>query len=228
MYIISEASSVTMSTPKKIKKVKDKIRMECILQTYGDINRNRRRYGRKVLEEAVKSVNERIREGTFLGELDHPIDQNPVRQVTVLYKNCSHRILDTGWSGNKLIGVVETLNTPNGQILKNLAMDIPVGFSFRGMGEVKQLNENGETIFEVTGPLVVITWDSVSFPSHKEARMIKITEGVAKTIQESVGFNCYHESDGRICTPDGICYLPNDFDKLVERKMIDIKKKYWL
>ena len=227
MYIISESSNVSGSIPKITKKSAEKIRFECCLQTVGDINRNRRRYMETVMKEGLGKVQQRINEGSFIGELDHPTEvNNPMRQVTVLYKEASHRIMECGWDGNKLIGVVETLRTPNGTILKNLAEDgLPVGFSFRGMGDLRQVSENGQVVYNVESPLHVITWDSVSFPSHSQATLIKITENVMSVIQEAVSFV---EEDGRICTSDGYCYFPNDFDKLVNRRIVKLTEKYTL
>lgn len=226
MYILNEGATI-METPSKIKKMKNKIRMECILQTTGDINRNGRRYSRHVVENGISSVEEKIKKGMFLGELDHPIDRNPTRQVTVLYKEVSHRIIETGWDGNKLIGIVETLSTQNGKNLMGLAVEdkIPVGFSFRGMGDVQQINEGGRTINEVKGPIYVVTWDAVSNPSHEQATMIRITEDTSKIIQESFANIEYEEKNGMICTSEGICYIPNTFDMMVERKLVSVKEK---
>lgn len=222
-FIIVESGGIS-SIPTNIKKGRDKIRCEVCLQTANDVNRNKRRYRKELIEGALAKLQERIGEGSLLGELDHPIDRNPVRQVTVLYKEASHRFMETGWDGNKLISVIETLRTPNGTILKNLAEDgIPVGYSFRGMGDLRQVNEGGQIFFEVQDPLHAITWDAVSYPSHLQAKTIKITESVANTLFESVGFI---EESGYIKTEDGIIYFPNDFDKLVEQRVIDLTDKF--
>jgi len=225
MYIISEAPSVR-TIPKKLKSLKEgKIRLKVGLQTGDVINRNRRRYGKGLLESGVKSVGDRVKEGSFLGELDHPTDKaSASRQITVLYKEASHKFCEMGWEGNKLVSVIDTLRTPNGTILKNLAEDgVPVGFSFRGMGDLKQINEGGKTFFDVQPPLHVITWDAVSYPSHEGARLIEITESVTKIIYETTGIS---ESNGMICTEDGHCYFPNDFDTLVEKRIIKLVNKF--
>lgn len=224
MFIISEDSSVR-SIPKKIKSVgKDRIRMECCLQTVGDVNRNRRRYSKQLMMEGIIKIDERVKEGSFLGELDHPIDTNPIRQVTVLYKESSHQILELGWTNDMLIGVIETTRSPNGTILKNYAEDnIPIGYSFRGMGDLKQTSEGGSVIYDVAPPLHIITWDAVSFPSHQKAKMIKITEGVTQMLHEAAGVV---EQNGMICTKEGYCYLPNDFDRMVEQRVISLKEKF--
>jgi len=226
MYIFAEAAT-TMIIPKKIKELKEGIlRLLVGLQTGNDVNRNRRRYATPLLKEGVASISDRVTEGGFLGELDHPIDKDPVRQVTVLYKEASHKFCEMGWDGNKLVAVIETLRTPNGEILKNLAEDkIPIGFSFRGMGDLKPVTENGQSIYEVVGPLHVVTWDAVTYPSHSAAKLIEITENVTRTIHESAGL-C--ESNGMVCTSEGYCYFPNDFDRLVEQRIIRLQDKYTL
>lgn len=192
MFIISENPHV--SRPYNLKSFKDKIRMECVLQTADVFNRNRRKYSKDVINEGVSKIRPRITEGSLLGELDHPVDSNPVRQVTVLYKEASHKFCEVGWNGNKLVAVLETLRTPNGTILKNLAEDgVPIGFSFRGMGDLREIMKEGKTFFEVRGPLQAVTWDAVSYPSHEGANLIKITEQVSKSLQESCGFVLYED-----------------------------------
>jgi len=224
MFIISEDTGLR-TIPKKLKSLKEgRLRMRVGLQTAGDINRNRRSYDKDLLEGGINTVKPRIAQGDLLGELDHPIDKNPVRQVTVLYQKASHQFREIGWDGNTLVAVVETLRTHNGQDLKVIAEDgIPVGFSFRGMGDLKQVSENGKTFFKVRPPLHVVTWDAVSYPSHQGARLIEITEGVTKMIHESVNI-C--ESNGLVCTAEGYSYFPNDFDQLVEKRIIKLKNKF--
>jgi hypothetical protein len=224
MWILSEESSLRAS-PKIVKKEKDgRVRLEAILQTCGDVNRNKRRYSKDLMMEGIGKIDPRVKEGSFLGELDHPIDTNPVRQVTVMYKEASHQILELGWDGGNLTGVLETLRTPNGTILKNLSEDkVPVGFSFRGMGDLKQTSENGMVVYDVMPPLHIVTWDAVSFPSHSKAKVIRVTEGVTKMIHEAVGIV---EKNGLVCTDDGFCYFPDEFDRLVEQRIILLKEKF--
>ena len=229
MYFLIESPQI-MQVPKITGKSREKIRMECCLQTLGVLKRNRRKYREKDFKEALEGIKERIREGGFVGELDHPMKFDDMkRQLTVLYSRSSHRILEIGTDGNKVIGIVETLRTPNGKILKNLSEDgIPVGFSFRGAGEVNKITEGGNFYFEVTAPLHIVTWDSVSYPSHKEAKVVRISESTfsdagVRIVHESIDIR---ERDGMICTKEGICYLPNDFDKLVEKRIIRLKNKF--
>lgn len=188
MFVISETVSPIVSYPKTIKNNKEKIIFECVLQTVGDVNRNKRRYTKEAINDGIRKIKDRIKEGSLLGELDHPVNKDVQRQLQVLYKEASHRILEVYWNGRKLMGVVETLRTPNGYILKNLAEDkIPVGFSFRGMGEVKKLRESGQDILEVIPPLHPVTWDAVSYPSHSEAKMVRILESGIALDESEIG-----------------------------------------
>jgi len=238
MYIMTESPSV-VSKPLKIQQLpkKDYIRIESILQTVGDINKNKRRYSKELIESGLSTVEERIKEGSFLGELDHPVDTKPARQVSVLFDCASHRILEYGWDGNKLISVLETLDTPKGHIQRNLALQgVPVGYSFRGMGELKPVTEaDGRQFFDVSGPLHIVTWDAVSNPSHKNAKIRKISESTLNEIQDYITEQSNYvylneedifEKEGFVCTKEGFCYLPNQFDKLVEERCIKLINKF--
>lgn len=223
MYIIPEDASF-ISKPENIKVRKDNLTCEVCLQSADVVNNNRRRYSRYVLGEGIQPLRDQVRRNQLLGELDHPIDTNPVRQLTVLYKESSHLFMEFGWDGNLLKGVIKTVRTPNGNTLKNLIEDgVMVGWSMRGAGDLKESydSEFGK-INEVT-KLRAVTWDSVSKPSHNEATLIKINESVQRTLTESVGFA---ESEGFIFTDNGMMYLPNDFDMMVENRILRLKDKF--
>jgi hypothetical protein len=133
-YILTEAP-LMMNVPINAKPIgkTGNIRCEICLQTADDINRNRRRYSKQVITEGLNRIMDRINTRSFLGEMDHPVSDNPMRSLSVLYKECSHVITEVGWDGHKLIGVMETLSTTHGKDLKALIEDkIPVGMSLRG------------------------------------------------------------------------------------------------
>src|ERR1035437_4329544 len=209
--------SAVFAPPEKIKKYTDgKIIFEAYLQEADTKNQNKRVYPRNVLDVAMKKIQAKIDKRGFLGELDHPISEDQVRQTTVMYKEVSHIIREWGWDGNLIRGVVET--TPyssNGKILSGLIMDrVPVGFSLRGLADV----EDRTTFQEVLAPLIIISYDSVSEPSHNSA-----------TIQEIRNEHVVRRSEERrqlICCSNGKCYLPNYFDELVERRIIKLVDKY--
>jgi hypothetical protein len=141
-----------------------------VLQRAGAKNQNGRVYPREILEREVENYQQLIDERRALGELDHP-DSSVVN-----LQNVSHNIIEIGWDGDDVIGKVEILPTPSGNILKNLfESDIRLGISSRGMGSVK---ENGDTL-EVQEDFNLIAFDFVSNPSTHGAFMNKMNESVS-------------------------------------------------
>ena len=82
-----------------------------VLQRADAKNQNGRVYPREILmREAKKYSDVNIKERRALGELDHP-DSSVVN-----LNNVSHNIVSMGWKGNDLMGTVEVLPTPSGNI----------------------------------------------------------------------------------------------------------------
>jgi len=143
-------------------------------------NKNKRVYGRSILEREATKLFEncrKIESRGVIGELDH-FDNSIIN-----LKNACLGILDYRWKGNDMLGDVEILNTPNGNILKEIitAGYVP-GISSRGMGSVKELNEYDELV-EVDDDFELVTWDAVSDPSSQNAYFKEIREG--KQLKES-------------------------------------------
>ena len=95
------------------------------------------------------------------------------------------------WKDNDLVGTVEVLGTPAGNILKELFKSgIKLGISSRGLGSVKELSEN-DTV-EVQPDFELIAFDFVSNPSTQLSIFLSPTnEG---KLNEGVGTR-----------PDGVC-----------------------
>lgn len=105
-----------------------------VLQRAGAENQNGRVYPREILEREIKKYETLIKERRALGELDHP-DSSVIN-----LKNVSHNIREVHWNGNDLMGTVEILPTPSGNILKELLRaDILLGISSRGMGSTESI-----------------------------------------------------------------------------------------
>lgn len=109
-------------------------------------------------------------------------------------KNVSHNIVDMGWDGDDLVGTVEILPTPSGNILKDLLKaGILLGISSRGLGSVKK--DMREAADVVQDDFDLIAFDFVSNPSTQGAFMYpagKITESVN---QSSTIINPYQNID---------------------------------
>lgn len=194
----------------------DKVIFKTILQTSNDINSNKRLYRKETIDEGLKLLKKDIDNRSFVGELDHPLEETIERQSVVLYKESSHIITDVYWEGNSLIGIVETLTTENGKNLTNLIKNdkVKVGFSLRAFGDLIPRGDYEE----VVGPLTIITWDCVSNPSHKSARILEVTnENYKKIVNEGTKIN----SD-----KNGICRFSDCLDNLIENKIIKIKKYF--
>jgi len=143
-----------------------------VLQRAEAENQNGRVYPRSILEREVEKYKGReIKENRAFGELDHP------ESSVVELKNTSHIIREVYWKGDDVMGKVEVLKTPAGNILKELLeAGCTVGISSRGMGSVKQISEDGTVAVEQDFEL--ICWDFVSNPSTHGAFMSPKNEGV--------------------------------------------------
>lgn len=95
-------------------------------------NRNNRIYPKMEIEEAVKSINTRLKEGeSVMGELDHP------QSLTINLDRVSHAITEATMDGDNAVGKLKILNTPTGKIVKTLLGEgIKLGVSSRGTGKV--------------------------------------------------------------------------------------------
>ena len=156
-----------------------------VLQRAESKNQNGRVYPREVLmREAKKYAKEFIGQNRAMGELDHP------ESSVVNLSNVSHNIKEMHWEGDNLLGTVEVLGTPSGNILTELFKSgIKLGISSRGMGSVETVSEAGdEPSQEVQPDFELIAFDFVSNPSTHGAFMYPMKESVDKDIP--VGRTC--------------------------------------
>ena len=142
--------------------------VEGVMQRAKAENQNGRVYSKAILErEAKKYVDEFVDRGNAFGELDHP--ESPV----VSLKNASHIVKELYWKGDDLMGKVELLNTPAGNIVKEIIKaGHTIGISSRGTGSVNQTNEGQ---LEVQPDFELVCWDFVSNPSTHGAFMNPIS-----------------------------------------------------
>ena len=153
-----------------------KLIVKGVLQRANAKNHNGRIYPKETLmREAQKYEKTFISERRALGELDHP-DSSVVN-----LNNVSHNVLDMEFKGDDLVGTVEVLSTPSGNILKELFKSgIKLGISSRGMGSVKEVMREGENTLEVQPDFELIAFDFVSNPSTHGAFLSPVNESVSK------------------------------------------------
>ena len=162
-----------------------------VLQRAEAKNQNGRIYPRETLvREAKKYSDSFIRENRALGELDNP-DSSVVN-----LNNVSHNVKEMHWKDDDLVGTVEVLSTPSGNILKELFKSgIKLGISSRGLGSVEEINEGDghEPIVKVQPDFELIAFDFVSNPSTHGAFLSPTNEG---KLNEGVGTRngtCCHD-----------------------------------
>ena len=197
-----------------------KLIVKGVLQRAEAKNQNGRIYPREILErEADKYSKEFIKQRRAMGELDHP------ESSVVNLQNVSHNVKEMHWEGDNLLGTVEVLGTPSGNILKELFKSgIKLGISSRGLGSVKEMNEDDSV--EVQPDFELIAFDFVSNPSTHGAFLSPTNEG---KLHEGVGTRkgvCCHDCKiediiNRCDNGDDIDWLPliqekNDFKTFFE------------
>tara|TARA_B100002019_G_scaffold215103_1_gene187716 strand:- start:1216 stop:1821 length:606 start_codon:yes stop_codon:yes gene_type:complete len=142
--------------------------VEGILATCEVKNGNGRYYARDLWEREMEKYTDLIKERRSLGELDHPESQ------VINLQNVSHLVTDYSWDGDNIMGKIEILPTPSGNILKELIKNgVTVGVSSRGMGSLEQRGD----IMEVQDDFELLCWDFVSTPSNPGSFMGVLQEG---------------------------------------------------
>jgi hypothetical protein len=183
-------------TPLKLSEAKgssDLPLVQGILATAQVKNGNGRYYSKKLWDREINKYMDSVKENRAVGELDHP------ESTVINLKNVCHNIKDIWWDGDNIMGKIEILPTPSGNILKALIdSGITVGVSSRGMGSVRQM---GETL-EVQDDFDLLCWDFVSTPSNPGSWMMPLYESLDKTLKD---YNKANEIIREILCAHGSC-----------------------
>ena len=150
-------------------------RIKGILSDFGS-NRNGRIYPRELWENVINSdyVKEMINSHGLVGELDHPEER-----LEISLQEVSHVINDMWIEGDKVMGIIDILPTPNGKIVNELLdYGTDIGISSRGAGSVGPDNT-------VDPDYQFITFDFVARPSCEAARLNTILEGVKVDLENN-------------------------------------------
>ena len=159
------------STPVAKKYVFKGVFTACSTPDHVVVNRNNRIYGEQEVLRHLSYLRENIQQNGFiLGELDHPIDRFDTQM-----KEASHKITDLWYDQptHCVMGKLELLDTPNGQIARTLIdSGYPLFVSSRAAGEVDQKTK--EVHIEQ-----IFTYDIVCTPGFQEARLEKVEENLS-------------------------------------------------
>jgi hypothetical protein len=145
--------------------------LEGILMQGNIGNKNGRVYPTETLANEVARYNrEFVEQNRAYGELGHP--QGP----TINLERVSHMIKSLRQDGDNFIGKVKIMDTPYGNIVKNLMKEgAKLGFSSRGMGS---LSKRKDGLMEVQKDFHLATAaDIVADPSAPHALANGIMEG---------------------------------------------------
>ena len=169
-----------------------------ILATCEVENGNGRYYSEKLWKREIDKYMDLVKQNRACGELDHPESQ------VVNLKNVSHNIKDINWDGKNIMGTIEILPTPSGNILKALIDNgITVGVSSRGMGSLEQKGD----LMEVQDDFELLCWDFVSTPSNPGSYMqpININNKGTININESKINNKYPYAKANSIVTEILC-----------------------
>jgi hypothetical protein len=139
--------------------------LEGVFAQFGVENNNHRIYEEKEYLPHLEYLKKKITENRLLGELDHP------DKFDISLSKVSHLIEDVKYDPKKrqIVGRIKLLDTPSGQIAKNLVdSGVPVSISSRAAGIVK---ENKKVEIKR-----IFTYDLVADPGFENAKLSKINE----------------------------------------------------
>lgn len=163
------------STPSAKKYIFQGVFTACSTNDHVVVNRNNRIYGEQEVLRHLSYLRENIQtNGFILGELDHPIDRFDTQM-----KEASHMITDLWYDqpSHCVMGKLEVLDTPNGQIARKLIdAGYPLFVSSRAAGEVDARTK--EVHIEQ-----IFTYDIVCTPGFAEARLQKVEESLANNVK---------------------------------------------
>ena len=141
--------------------------MEGICIQGGVKNANERVYPVSEIADAVKTLNEQIKDGnSVLGEVDHPDD------LKINLDRVCHMITNMWMDGPNGYGKLKILPTPMGELVKTMLQSgVRLGVSSRGSGNVDPHNGH-------VSDFEIVTVDVVAQPSAPNAYPKAIYEGL--------------------------------------------------
>jgi hypothetical protein len=198
-YVISEfyAFDIDRKLLKEAEERNEPIILKGILQKANTENRNGRVYPFEILKREATKYEEAVRERRATGELDHP------DSAVVSLSNVSHMVTKMWWDGDTLMGEVQLLETPSGNILKGLLKSgVMLGISSRGVGSVKNI----KGLDVVQDDFELIAFDFVSSPSTPGAYLFKESR--------SWGLTKLSDSNSKILKTNDLNSFNNSFNNL--------------
>jgi methyl-accepting chemotaxis protein len=149
--------------------------LEGIFGEIGVKNKNNRIYDESEYVPQIKSLQEKIKGGKLLGELDHPAN------FDISLRNASHVIetLEYDQNSKQVRGRIRLLNTSSGREAKALVdAGVPIHISSRAAGVVES---NGHVKIKK-----LFTYDLVADPGFENAELKRVNESFGLDLDDSV------------------------------------------
>jgi len=136
-------------------------RLRGVFSRIGVINKNKRVYPKDIMEAAIQAAQEDMKNGRFVGELDHPATPK------INIGNISHKITDLRITEDgAVVGEIIPAGPEKYKLISLLEDGINPGVSTRGVGNVKQSKgPMGEDVLEVQEGYQMKAIDIVHDPS---------------------------------------------------------------
>lgn len=206
----------------------NKLYFKSVLQTLEEVNHNKRYYSKEIGSKIIEQLRPIAKSRNLYQEIDHPFlntsDSNLqlTRSANIEIKNSGSLITDIYLDGNNIIGEIETLSGFKGPDLHNLIKydKANIGFSVRMFGKLKKHSTINE-VSEVVAPIKTVTYDIVSNPSHKKARIIDFVPESANNYYED---SILTESVLNILTCDS-SYCPIPSKNIVDEYLFELVKE---
>ena len=171
MKLITEINEELKYISEEGSEGKKNLYIEGIFLQGGIVNRNNRCYDPEILDKEVQRYTiENVEKGRAYGELGHPSGPSiNLERVCMMIKSLRRE-------GNDFIGKAKIMDTPYGQIVKNLMSEgANLGVSSRGMGSLEE--RNGVNYVKDDFYLATAA-DIVADPSAPNAYVNGVMEGV--------------------------------------------------
>ena len=211
------------STPNNKKYIFSGVFTACSVPGHVIINRNNRSYPEKTVLAHLGYLREAIKkDGSILGELDHPEGRFDVQ-----LKEASHKITDLWYDqvNHNVMGKLEILDTPNGKIAQQLVeAGYPLFVSSRAAGDVNERTHEVEIA-------QIFTYDIVCTPGFAEAKLERVNEklnyAAANYLNESVSWQKKEKEQTKkykILT-EGVTVCDINAEASINEKFMELKNK---